>query len=135
MFLLQPQFDLVTAGWQMVLVTTFKAKDLAAFAVDNVFGCEVRSLDYKVAFFIWTPFDVLVVVRELLAVPELIFLEVIDAILVNFILEMRHKHRVGDDHVAPQLRTFGEHACRTIAADLILEIVTPAGHAVLMPAL
>lgn len=83
--LLLPDADHGAGGWQVVLVLAREAERVAAFAIDGVFYCVYCFFGHVLATFLRTPFDVLVLICHLLAMPIQILVSIVSPILMHFI--------------------------------------------------
>jgi hypothetical protein len=67
--LLLPDANHGAGGWQMVFVLAGEAEGVAALAVDCILDRVHRLFSHVIAPFLRTPFDVLILICHLLAVP------------------------------------------------------------------
>lgn len=82
--LLEPEFNLITWCWSMVLLHAFETESVSTGAVNWIRILELWPLNNKIATFGRTPSKVLVLIGELFAVPRQILLLIINSILLFF---------------------------------------------------
>lgn len=108
----------------MVFIATMKAELLSTFAFHHI-HCKIRIFLKKfVTIRIRTPFDILVVVRKLFAVPIHVFLVVVIPIFI-FVLDMFKIKRMRDDYVTTKLHTFSKNATNSFRFNFIFKKIGP----------
>ena len=87
-FFLIPGKNLLTTGGIMILVATCETKSSPTFTFARFVNCIIRSLNQIIAFLLWAPSYISIVVCKLLTVPKHVLLLVIKALFIWFISQI-----------------------------------------------
>jgi len=116
----------------MIFIPALEAEAYSTVAWYGVFHAEVILLNNVVAILLWTPLNILIMIRKLLAVPKVVLFSVVNTIFEHFIGDVFKEHRVRYHHIASQLWTFGEHAPCSHFGHFTSQVLSPTCWMVLM---
>lgn len=121
----EPERNLVAGGRLMVFLLALEAEGASAEAVDHIYHAEGAELHDVLARLHGTPLHTFIEIGELLAVPVDVLAVVVDAVVVDFVLQVFQEERVRHHQIAPRIGAFCKYALRAVALDFILEVHLP----------